>query len=108
MLEVIVQKTVRNGGYSNTENGRYMVSVDGYEKVIEREKFNVSVLNAFIESLPEGLKDSVGTWLNKDDGNVYLDVSKGYDDKEKAVRIGEENEQLAIYDTVQNEEITLV
>jgi hypothetical protein len=47
----------------------------------------------------------VGSWI--EDGELYLDVVKMFEDKEDGINAGIENEQIAIYDASTNEVITL-
>lgn len=48
---------------------------------------------------------TIGTWFNEEDGNTYLDVTITEASKEKALKLGEEKEQIAIFDLEKFEEI---
>jgi hypothetical protein len=48
-------------------------------------------------------KNYLGTWLNE--GKVYLDVSENIMDRAEAIRLGQERNQLAIYDVVAGDSI---
>lgn len=45
----------------------------------------------------------LGGWFDREDNKVYLDVSIVVDDKDKAVEIAQDHNQLAIFDLVDKE-----
>jgi hypothetical protein len=47
----------------------------------------------------------IGLWV--DNGLIYLDISKHYNSKKRAIQAGIQNEQLAIYDIKKGESIDL-
>jgi hypothetical protein len=46
-----------------------------------------------------------GAWLDRDSDMVYLDVVTVLDDKDKALQLARDNNQLAIFDLTSGEEI---
>ena len=52
--------------------------------------------------------DSVGGWLDTETGIYYVDYSVQMDDLFDAMQLARENNELAIYDTVENTEIKLI
>ncbi len=64
------------------------------------------VLQAFIkEHEIELQRYMLGTWVNQ--GMMYIDLIKVYDDKGKALRAAKKHNQLAIFDLRRNKEIFL-
>jgi hypothetical protein len=49
----------------------------------------------------------VGTWVNPDDGLIYIDPIAILDDLEDAIALGVENNQIAIFNLDTMEEIRL-
>lgn len=106
----------KNGGATFNLQGKspssgYMVSLQGHEEILTEEQFQQTSVNFsdYIER-KERLLESisnlyVGVWYNK--GNYYLDLSENIADKETAIRLGIRREQKAIWDIVEQEEITL-
>lgn len=41
---------------------------------------------------------TVGGWLNEDNGKFYYDSIKIFNDRQKAIEFGNENQQIAIFD----------
>lgn len=103
--EKVVEKTLKNGGYSQN-TGRFMVAIEEYETIVPRETFNWKNIRDFNEKQNKGWS-CLGTWFNKRDGMVYLDVSIPFEDKEKALKFAQDNNQLAIYNTKNNQTIYL-
>lgn len=83
------------------EFSRIVESADFFDKVKGR-KILSDYMKANKKDLASG-KNFLGTWLNE--GKVYLDVSENILDKATAVRLGQERNQLAIYDVAGNDEI---
>lgn len=114
-LKEIIKKGIINGGFTKnaymediSEKKGYIVSIEGYEKI-----YNIDVDIAEIEkdvinyiNISKNKKHLyVGLWVNDD--KIYLDLSKHYKNKEKAVISGINNKQLAIYDIASNKSINL-
>lgn len=65
---------------------------------------------AFVEKNQDLLQDpknSIGTWFNKADGKTYLDISVTTPDIKEAATLGKANNQLAIFDLGNFQEISL-
>jgi hypothetical protein len=65
-------------------------------------------LQAFLAQNEDLLRDprnTIGTWYNKDDDTTYLDVTATLPDKEQAITLGRQYNQIAIYDLLHEEEI---
>ena len=101
--------TLENGG-GTFKNGKtfiknkgFMVAKKGFEKV-----FDVKDIKGLKTALNEYLRFEncfVGTWLN--DGKIYLDLSMYVKTLKKAIKLGKENDQLAIYSFEENDSIYL-
>ena len=101
-LEKMVKNTKINGGYSDKilTQKRYIVSMElDQEVIIPLEKFNQKSLKNAIKDFVLKPLQGVGTWL--DDGKIYIDINQGFNDLEEALSIARKNNQLAIFDTVQ-------
>ena len=101
-LEKMVENTISKGGYSDdilTEK-RYIVSMELEKEVIINIKdFNKKSLKNAIKNFTLKRLQGVGTWL--DDNKVYVDINQGFNDLEEALSIARKNNQLAIYDTLE-------
>lgn len=105
-LNKMVENTMKNGGYSDSilTQKRYIVSMElNQEVIIPLEKFNQKTLRDAIKNFTLKINQGIGTWLNG--GKVYIDINEGFDHLEEAMRIAIENNQLAIFDTVENKAI---
>jgi hypothetical protein len=85
----------------------YMCSNNGAEQTVDYKDFFSSrdrsreVLLDYIEKNADALSERgayFGIWVVKDQGTVYLDVSRRYDSRGEAVRAGFDNEQQSVYD----------
>lgn len=112
----LIDEIVRNGGATlNTElenanlNGGYMVSMAGYETVISLDELKdykqVEKILIEYKKLARKNKAFVGAWVNEN--KLYLDLSKNYKRLGNAIKIGKKNNQLAIFDINNLEEIML-
>lgn len=50
-------------------------------------------------------RTAIGTWYNEEDDTTYLDVTAVLPDREQAVALGRQYNQIAIYDLLRGEEI---
>jgi hypothetical protein len=91
----------------NAPKSGYMTSDDGAEEKVSYDDFFSSrdrsreILLEYIEKNAEALSDKgayFGIWVVKDQGTVYLDVSRRYDTRGDAVRAGFANGQESVYD----------
>ena len=103
--EKVVEKTLENGGFSQNA-GRFMVAIEEHETIVPCETFNWKSIRDFNEKQNKGWS-CLGTWFNPKDNLVYIDVSIPFEDKEKALKFASDNNQLAIYDTKNDETIYL-
>lgn len=85
----------------------YMCSNDGAEKTVGYDEFfssrdkSRSILLDYIEKNADALSERgayFGIWVVKDQGNVYLDVSRRFDTRGEGIRAGFDNQQQSIYD----------
>ena len=109
-----ILEIVKNGGatldknYNNfSSNKGYMVSLQGQE--VKVNKNDIQEIKKEIEKKREFIKDKrglyVGLWLDND--VMYIDVSIHIVDYLRALEVGRNNKQLAIYDLKNNESIYL-
>ena len=106
-IDTMVSNTMKNGGYSDKilTKKRYIVSMElNKEVIIPVEKFNKKSLKNAIKDFALKVSQGVGTWLN--DNKVYIDINQGFNDLDEALSIAIANNQLAIYDTLENKEIS--
>lgn len=92
----------------------YMTSEAGAEKKVPYDEFFSSrdgsrkILLDYMEKNADALSERgayFGIWVVKDQGTVYLDVSRRYDSRGDAVRAGFANEQESVYDIEKDEYI---
>jgi GNAT superfamily N-acetyltransferase len=96
----------------NEPTSGYMASNAGAEETVSYDDFFSSrdrsrkILLDYIEKNADALSERgayFGIWVVKDQGTVYLDVSRRYDTRGEGVRAGFENDQQSIYD-IDNDE----
>ena len=105
-LNKMVKNTVSNGGYSDEilTQKRYIVSMElDKEVIIDINNFNQKSLKNAIKDFTLKVSQGIGTWLNE--GQVYIDINQGFNDLEEAMKIAINNNQLAIYDTLEERAI---
>lgn len=100
------QATLKDNGFSEGQ-GAYMVAIKDYEKILP--SLTEQALYDYITHVKSINPDyTIGTWYDEEKtGLYYLDVSLGFDDKEKALDFAHENDQLAIYDVINDNTIYL-
>lgn len=106
-IDQMIKSTKTNGGYSDDilTKKRYIVSMElNKEVIIPLEKFNKKSLKNAIKDFTLKFNQGVGTWLNNN--NIYIDINQGFNDLEEAMNIARKNNQLAIFDTLENKEIS--
>ena len=101
----IIKKTLANGGFTpESVQGRYIVATPSNEKAVSLKHFTKSLVSAYTRlAHQQGL--AIGTWVNQ--GKVYLDTVKGFQDLEEALVFAKRSNQLAIYDRETGQEIFL-
>ena len=107
------QMVKNNGGFSINPLGEcpktgYMVSVKDLYKInldiIDQDDVN------FASDIAKEVDGYIGGWLDTQSDspfNFYMDISVNIQDKEQALKIARENNQLAIFDVVNCETIYL-
>lgn len=86
----------------------YMVALVGFERITNRiwNSYDLqSVLNEWLASI-KYTGDSlayIGLWEN--DGKLYMDLSQHFVDREKAIVMGKQRKQIAIWDCENKTEI---
>ena len=120
MLELkIIHSTIENGGltYNPMMNidlaGQKYFAVAMYpdrEKILTLNEFTVETVRDYLLDNRDLLKDqrnSLGTWLDTETQKIYLDISRTITDKETALKLAKNNNQLAIFDLKNLTEIRL-
>lgn len=115
MIDNLLTNGTNNGGFTidgnlkpiQEKNG-YMVSLYGYEKTYPYNG-DYKTLKADLIKYQAMVKQYkniyIGLWIDKD--IIYLDISKHYTSKKRALQAGINNDQLAIYDIAKNKSIYL-
>ena len=107
----IVRQTYEKKGsttpLTNNELNRYAVALPDHELIVSRFVFSPELVELYHSGLPKVKNASLGTWLNMDNEKIYLDLSLTFDDLEEAVREAYNNNQIAIYDLKENQEIRI-
>jgi hypothetical protein len=105
----ILTRHVANGG-STTEvatgkdlagTSNYAVSAHKDRELVVQGALTETALSKYIADNADLLSQpgkTLGTWLNPDDGNTYLDVSQVTSDRTEAMKVARDNDQLAIFD----------
>lgn len=116
----IATHTGRHGGMSvNMKTGAY--PKDGYMCAVHADRSELisaadakdlakceSRIKDFYEKNKDVLKEDgnvLGTWLDPDTGNIYLDISKRFEDKAEAIKYASEHNEKAIWDVKNMENI---
>jgi hypothetical protein len=76
--------------------------------VLEGKEIPPDVLRRFISDNDDLFKDprvSVGTWFDSEGGMTYLDISATIPDRQQAIELGRQYNQIAIFDLSTFEEI---
>src|SRR5690625_2106160 len=100
-FEEVATKTFEDGGHTVEITGRYMVALEDYEVTVRASLFNSEHVRLYLEHVQPDLPGAtLGTWLNEENGRVYLDTSIGLDNLDEALKLGRQEQQEAIYDTL--------
>jgi GNAT superfamily N-acetyltransferase len=93
-------------GYMVAKGAKYgsVVSADDFYDPIKGPKILADYMKKHKAELGGG-KNYLGLWHNKDDGQVYLDVSENIQDKERAISAGQKQDQISIWDVTNFAEI---
>lgn len=101
-LTKIKDLVLSNGGATLTQdldnaiiNDGYMVSLKDHELKIRIESLTSNLLDQY-RTIAMHNNAYVGLWLDGQD--LYLDISTNIHNRDEAIKIAQDNEQLAIYD----------
>ena len=101
-----------NGGFTLSSklqdvslDSGYMVAYKAHETIIDINSLELGQSINTTQNNAQKLNAFVGGWL--DNGLVYLDVSKHFTDKSKALEFARQEKQIAIYDIKKGESIYL-
>lgn len=115
VLYSVVEDTLKDGGLTvkpftgEKPSGGYMVALQGFELKVPVSEFFTGIVVDYIEQHAQKLMDNpslcLGTWVNE--GIVYLDLSENIQSRDKALELGKERGQLAIFNLETFEEVTV-
>jgi hypothetical protein len=93
-------------GYMVAKGAQFgsIVSADDFYDPIKGPKALADYFKRHKKELGAG-KNYLGVWHNKDDGQVYLDVSENIQDRERAISAGQKQDQISIWDVTNFAEI---
>jgi len=93
-------------GYMVAKGAQFgsIVSADDFYDPIKGPKILADYFKKHKKELGRG-KNYLGLWHNKDDGQVYLDVSENIQDRERAISAGQKQDQISIWDVTNFAEI---
>ena len=111
-----LQALQKEGGFSLTANkdvadpNGYFCALKGYEQQVPLDQLTPEVIKNYIQSHAQELASDanllVGAWLN---GAIcYFDLAKKFFDLDEAMTAAKQNEQLAIWDGVHQQEIPVL
>lgn len=93
------------------ESGNYIVALGGFEKQIPLSSFDkADIIDYFGEYKDKFLKEQnliLGGWHNKENGIVYLDISKAFKSKAEAIKFGKMSKQIAGWDAKKGQEFSI-
>lgn len=115
-LKSIINQVKLNGGatlkadYSNANlKSGYVASIFGYEKTYNMDALNMEQLSADMQAYSKYVSEHqnayIGLWI--DNGMLYLDISKHIAKKQNAIEFGKRNNQLSVYDVINDAYIDL-
>lgn len=107
---MITLKAIKeNKGATLTSNGEEVKQSSGYQvsvrdmEIIPAYKLRKHAIVALLKVVPQGY--NLGIWI--DGGKAYIDISKTYQRKGYAVKVGNKNNQISIWDWQAQEAIML-
>ena len=111
----IIKETLKNnGGSFNVSKSKIKKPLKGFMcsikdlLIIDKKDFNIKLLKYLVKdnfSLLKSNENYLGTW--EDNGKIYIDISKNFSSKEKALNTAKINKQLAIFDLKEMKSIYL-
>ncbi len=115
VLYSVVEDTLKDGGLTikpftgEKPASGYMVALQGYELQVPVSEFFTGIVADYIGEHAQKLMDNpslcIGTWVNE--GIVYLDLSENVGSRDKALELGRERNQLAIFNLETFEEVVV-
>ena len=115
MLYSVVEDTLKDGGLTikpftgEKPASGYMVALQGFELQVPVSEFFTGVVADYIGEHAQKLMANpslcLGTWVNE--GTVYLDLSENIQSRDKALELGRERHQLAIFNLETFEEVVV-
>lgn len=113
----LVDKINRDGGFTvnpsdgTTPEDGFMVSIyENAEEVHGVEDVDVDLLRDYVErhrSKLEASSNHLGAWIDRETGEVYIDISMRTESRDTAVELGRAANQKAVFDLGSMEEIRL-
>ena len=106
---VTLKTIISNGGATLTREGNAISLASGYQvsvrdmEIVPTYKLRKHAIVALLKTVPQGY--NLGIWI--DSGKAYIDISKTYQRKGYAVKIGNKNNQISIWDWQAQEAIML-
>jgi hypothetical protein len=111
---------VSDGGATIDQNGipansPYYASIyPEFEKVVSVDDLSqgliadyVASVNAVSDGLLTKPNTYLGLWNNPKNGKVYIDISKGFDDRDKVEKACRDYKQLAYFDSEKGESVAV-
>lgn len=105
-----------NGGSSISQTGEDLFGKPGYSvsthtdktKTVKGKEVTKQELDQYKKDNKEALKDPnnfVGTWYDSKSDQTYIDITTRVENKEQAIKLGQDNNQKAIFDLESGTEI---
>ena len=100
-----ILKDIINAGGGNLKDWKKVNYSSGYMVAIQKGAIiDINDIKAIIEFI-DSVNGSCGLWVNN--GFMYIDISINIPEKEKAIKLASELEELAIFDCVNMKDIPL-
>lgn len=95
-----------NFTHSINKSLRYIV---GYTNLFTGKNPSLQYVNIYDDILKLNTKfDAIGGWTDPNTNIYYVDYSKTFEDVFEALNVARQNNQIAIYDTLENKTIKLI
>jgi hypothetical protein len=118
--KIVVSETIadehneKGGSTINQRTGRvvtegFPVGI-GEEEVLNTKDITPEIINKFTQDHAEALNKpdrQIGTWYDETEGKTYLDVVEVAKTEERAIELGEEHNELAVYNLGTGETIQI-
>lgn len=111
----IIKDTLKNnGGSFNVSKSKIKKPLNGFMVsikdliIVNKKDFNVKLLKSLVKNnftLLKSNENYLGTW--EDNGKIYIDISSNFNNLDEALKVAEDNKQLAIFDLQKMESIYL-